>query len=1181
MKEWSMKKLWPSTLLWIAFFFWPCAMLAQTPTGTILGTADDGRGGVIPGAKITITEVQTGVARSTVSNNLGYFEMPFLPPGQYQLTAEQTGFKRFVRAGLVLNTDQKMEIPVSLQPGQVQQVVEVTGAAPLLETTASAVGQVIENRSVVDLPLSNRNLLQLTGLVAGVLDRGADAAPATTGSVAFGHWSANGGMTNTNAFMLDGATAQLANMNAASIIPTIDSIDEFKIQTSTMSAEYGRTGGAVINVNTKSGTNSLHGTVYEFWKNRVLNANTWINNHSNQPTAFTNINTFGYSLGGPVVIPKLIDGRNRLFFFTNYEGYRDVNPVSTLLTVPTVAERNGDFSQLRTQGGAPINIYDPTTTALAPGSTTQYTRQQFSYNGVANVIPPGRIDPTAAAMMAYYPLPNTTPTNTNTQINNFFTDGAGYDSQNQWSVRVDDNLTSTKRLFVRYAQSAQGGGAANYFPDTMGCSECLVHGNPAGAFSPRGGGSALYVYPKNAVVGYTQTLSAKTVLDLRFSLNRQFLQRLPQSGGFDLTSIGLPAGVSWYPVFPPTTIANYYGLGTPSNGDYLRRGDTTVATQGSVTLLHGGHTIKVGGDFRVFRYNDLQAYNISPTFTFDQVWTQQNPFSSSATAGWSLASFLVGTPASGTVSIPSSVSVQWFYTAGYIQDDWRVFNRLTLNLGLRYNLETPFTERHNRSSTFSPTGNTILTDAYSGAVGGLIFMGKDISSRYQAPIDFTSFAPRIGVAFKASDAFVWRGAYGIFYAPFNSYGYPAVSNGVVSSAFGANGYGSNTSMVTTNDGGLTPANYIHNPFPQGLLQPTGNSLGLLTAVGQVVNTTLRNNVVVPYIQQYSAGFEYQVRSYLFGLDYVGSHSVHQIVNAPLDQLPVADYQLGNSLNDQLPNPFYGLITNGTLSTPKISRGQLLRPFPQFQDVQDQYQSTGSLHYNSLQARVEHRFANGFSLFANYTWSKNIGDTAERYWSPRSVQNQYDPAAEEALVPFDTPQALGAAWTWELPFGRNKPFAGALPGYANVFVSGWQLNGDYTFNSGNPLAVTNSVNQLGFGAGSRPNNNGKSPILSGSKRSTAEWFDTSVYSVPAPYHFGNEPAYDFALRGPHTNVWNISLFKDTSITERMRLQLRGEFYNTFNHPIWAAPGTSVGTPAFGVVSQKTGNRTGQLGAKIIF
>ena len=287
------------------------------------------------------------------------------------------------------------------------------------------------------------------------------------------------------------------------------------------------------------------------------------------------------------------------------------------------------------------------------------------------------------------------------------------------------------------------------------------------------------------------------------------------------------------------------------------------------------------------------------------------------------------------------------------------------------------------------------------------------------------------------------------------------------------------------------------------------------------------------------------------------------------------------MNTQVANPFYGLITSGTLSTKTISQGQLLRPFPQFQDVQDQYQSTGNMNYNSLQLRAEHRFSSGFSYLANYTWSKNIGNVGERYWTPLTVQNQYNLHAERSLSPFDTPQAFTIAWVWELPFGRNKLIGGTLPWYGDRLVSGWHVTGDYTFGSGNPLAITNSVNVVGFGAGSRPNTNGQNPKLSASARTPAQWFNTSVFSVPAQYTFGNLGPYNPVLRGPHANTWNVGFFKDTAITERTKLELRAEFYDFFNHPVWAAPGTQVGTPAFGIVASKTGNRTGQLAAKFIF
>jgi len=1161
----------------MSILLWSIGSRAQTSTGTILGSVADASGAVIPGAKVTATEVQTSVSTNTSSNSLGYFEIPFLLPGNYQISVEAKGFRGFVRKGLVLDTDQRLEVDAALEPGQVQQTVTVTGETPLIDTTSSSVGEVLDNNAVASLPLSNRNLLQLTGLVGGVQDRGADAAPATTGAIAFGHWSANGGMSNTNGFLLDGANAQNGDNGTATIVPTIDMLAEFKIDASSMNAEYGRTDGAVLTAATKSGTNSPHGTVYEYWKNRVLNANTWLNKHNGSPTSFTNVNTFGFSLGGPVVLPKLLNGRDRLFFFTNYEGYRDVIPASTLLTVPTALEAQGNFSQLATSTGVPINIYDPTTTALVPGSTTQYTRQQFSYNGVLNVIPPNRIDPAAKAMLAYYPAPNATPTNAFTQINNFFTNPSGKDSQNEWSVRIDEDLSTTKRIFVRYTSSNQGGGAANYFPNTLTCSECNTNGNPAGSYSPRGGGSALYVIPKNAVAGYTWTFSPKTILDFRASLNRQLLSRIPQSEGFAFSSINMTSpweNELYEPQFPPTTIANYQGLGTVSNGDVYRLGDTTGDIEGSMTHFKGSHTIKAGGVFRIFRVDGLQANNNSPVFSFNQTWTQQNPFTASSTAGWGLASFLLGTPASGTVTLPFSTSYQWFYDAGYVQDDWRASSRLTLNLGLRYDVETPFTVKHNASQWFSPTATSPLTAVDPKAVGGLIFAGVNGTSRYEAPVNWTHFAPRVGMAFKIREALVWRAAYGIFYAPFNS---SYIIPGIIVN----DGYSNSTTMVTSTNGGLTPANYLSNPFPGGLAAPTGNSLGTMTYVGQSLSTQLRTNVRVPYIQQYNTGFEYQLKSFFLGASYVGSHGIHQIVNGPLDQLPDADYAMGSALNTQVPNPFYGLITSGTLSTATISQGQLLKPFPQFADIQDQFASTGNMHFNSLQLKAEHRLSRGFSYMANYTWSKNIGNAGDHYWNNLAVQDEYNPRAERTISPIDLPNELTVDWTWSLPFGQGRLIGGSMPHFANELASGWQITGDYAFDSGNPLPISNSVNVVGFGAGSRPNWNGQNPKLSGSAQTQNQFFNTADFSVPPSYTFGTSPAYLSDLRGPHTNLWNTAFFKDTPIGEHMRFELRGELYNLFNHPIWAAPGTSDGSSSFGVVTSKTGNRTGQLAGKIIF
>lgn len=391
------------------------AVLGQTFTGTILGTATDSSGALLPGVKVSVTEQATGVERTALTNGLGYFEIPLVPPGTYRVEAQFTGFKRVSRANLKLDTSQKMEVPLAMEPGQVTETIEVKGDAPLLQTATSSVSQLIDNKKVVDLPSSNRNLFQIATLTAGVNDFGASAAPATSGSVGFGRWSSNGGQVNTNEFMVDGATALTANMGAASVIPTIDAIEEFKIETNALAAEFGRTGGAVLNAIYKSGTNDLHGTVYDFWKNRALNANSWLNNRSGRARDFLNVHTFGYSVGGPVWIPKVFNGRNKLFFFHNYEGYRDVLPSRQLLSVPTAQERSGDFSQRRTAAGALIQVYDPMTTAAVPGQANRYTRTPFA----GNLIPASRIDAVAKNLANYYPAPNATPTDAFSNANNY------------------------------------------------------------------------------------------------------------------------------------------------------------------------------------------------------------------------------------------------------------------------------------------------------------------------------------------------------------------------------------------------------------------------------------------------------------------------------------------------------------------------------------------------------------------------------------------------------------------------------------------------------------------------------------------------------------------------------------------------------------------------------------------
>ena len=1169
---------WTLTMAVLAslFFAGPFVRTActQTATGSIKGTVSDPSQAMVPDCAVTAREVQTNAVRSTACNAKGGFELPLLSAGTYELTIRRTGFETYKRQDLHLDVNQTIDLPVVLAVGAETQVVTVTSQVPLLDPTTSASGQVVGNQQIVEMPLSNRNVLQLDTFVPGLLDFGATSAPATQGSVTFGRFEANGGPTNSNEFMLDGASDVVANLNSTNVLPTIDALQETNILTSNIPAQFGRTGAIVFNATYKSGTNQLHGTVYEFIRNAFLNANSWVNDANKQPKVFSNINTFGFWIGGPVVIPRLFDGRNKLFFSGNYEGYRDVTPISTLLTVPTPAERGGDFSGLLTSAGTQIKIYDPLSTTQTGPNT--YTRQQFTYNGVANVIPPSRLDAVGQKIMAYYPAPNAVSTSP-AQTGNFLTRTSGYNVQNEWSVKVDYNMSEKSKVFARYTSSSQGGGAANLFGANPPCPECVVHLNPAGPTSSRGGGASLYVIPKNAVLALTHIFSPHTLLEARGVVNRQLITRTPQATGFSLSSLGLPSALDaqeYYKQFPAITVTNFQGLGTNANGDLLVRGDTTYGTNGSLTLIRGNHSIKTGGDFRMLRYNEAGGVtNLTPGFTFDQTWTQQNPFVANTLQGSGVASLLLGIPTSGTQTTPAATALQWFYGAAYVQDDWTI-KRLTLNLGVRYDVETPYTDRFNRATYFSPSATSLATAVYPSAVGGLQFVGKDIGSRWRFPVNGKNFAPRIGLAFQARPDLVIHAAYGMLYQPILTYGFGATN-------YGTQGYSQTTSMVVSTDGGLTPRNYIDNPFPAGFTAPTGNSQDSSTFLGQSVTTQLRYGIKPTYEQQFSAGFEQQMGNTVVGLGYIGSHGVHQFTTFSLNQLNPTLYAMGTSLATQVANPFFGVITSGSESTATIARGQLLRPYPQFTDVIDNYAALGSMVYSSLQAKIEHRYSHGLYVLGAYTWAKNRGNVGERYAAPIAYQNAYNLGAERSVSPLDIAHVATFMATYKLPFGRGRMVGSSIPLWLDTFVGGWELNGMVAVADGPPLYISQSTNGLGYGAQVQRPNRTYGTSLKIPNPNGAKMFNTSAFSAAPAYTFGNSDPYDGELRGLGTNNTNVALDKNFSIWRELNLQFRAEFYNALNHPMWASPGATFGASNFGVSANKVNNRTGQLALKLVF
>jgi hypothetical protein len=429
------------------------------------------------------------------------------------------------------------------------------------------------------------------------------------------------------------------------------------------------------------------------------------------------------------------------------------------------------------------------------------------------------------------------------------------------------------------------------------------------------------------------------------------------------------------------------------------------------------------------------------------------------------------------------------------------------------------------------------------------------------------------LAYKATDKTVVRAAYGLFYQPI-------VNTGFGAATFGALGYDGDTPFLASTDGNLTPARRLSNPFPDGFNLPTGNADGVNTLLGQSVTTQLRN-IVAPYTQQFNIGIQRQMKDWLLDVGYVGSRGVNQYINIQGNQLEPMLFARGAALNAQVPNPFLGLVPRGPFSNATLSQGQLLRPFPHFSDVQYNTVSAGQMNYNSLQTKLERRFSNGFSLLTSYAWAKNMGNVGERYWRSTGIQNQYDNRVERSLSPIDIGHRMTTAFLYDLPFGKGRRWANSTNAAANAILGGWQVNGILTLQSGLPLSITVPVNSIGFGAGQRPNNNGKSALLPEAQRTALRWFDTAVFSQPDPFTFGNTGPQSPDLRGQGINNWTVSFFKNTAIRERVTVQLRAEFFNFLNHPLWANPGTTVNTPTFGQVTQKTGNRSGQLALKLIF
>lgn len=1133
-------------------------LMAQT--ASVTGRVTDPSSAVIPGVSVTLTNEGTGIESQTSTNEEGYFRVPSLTPGKYRVAVDRQGFKPVREAGLELIVGQVARLDYTLQVGALTESVEVSARAVLLDSETSSLGQVIGGRQVTELPLLGRNAYSLAGLVPGVRTSvGMNDLPVDQISTVSA--SINGGRATQNEFLLDGAPNTAAAQNQPVIFQNVDSVQEFKVETNTFSAEYGRSAGGVFNVVTKSGTNDLSFTAYEFLRNNALNANDFFSNRAGKSKAPFRFNQFGGVMGGPVKLGKFYDGANRTFFFVSAELVRFLQGVTWTATVPRPEQLTGDFSTTRNAAGAVIGVYDPLTTTANPAGG--YRRDPFP----GNRIPVERFDPVARNILKFWPAPNAAGA-TNTGVNNYLRNDSSKIDKNTWSARLDHNLNSNNRLFGRFSY------------DNSPINRSPVYGADNAA-SPAFGPQVFNRY--NAVVEDTQIFSPTLLATFRAAYARLSNFRTPYSNGFDITTLGLPASlkqqipIASFPVITVTGFNTTASIPNTGNGATLGGADSIAfgmdnwSLMGNTTKTLASHNIKFGGEYRVIRFNSQQFADTSTNFSFGPAFTQgPNPTQASATAGVALATFLLGIPGGAVTPVPA-LAMQNIYYALFLQEDWKVTPRLTLNLGLRYDFESPRTDRFNQLTNFDYSAQPPLQGTGLNLRGALSFVGVNGVSRYQTNPDRNNFSPRAGFAFRLTDKTVIRGGAGMFIGTITGVGGGAGS-------FGVSGFTTSTQVVTSLDG-VTPKDYLRNPFPNGLLQATGSSQGAATLLGQAIQFTDRGNYS-PYSVQWNFNLQRELPySVLFDLGYAGSRGVGFSQDRQFNQLPDSALALGDALRQQVTNPFYMLISVGSLASKTVSRAQLLRPFPQFNTVNAVNSAWATSSYHSLQLKIEKRYAKGFTILGSWTWSKlmdyGAGPFGGEALGSGGFQNWNDLASDWSVSTTDQTHRFIINGVWALPFFKNSK------GAVKALLTGWEVGAVNSWFSGGPIGVGSAVNNtFSQGGGQRPMWNGTSAMLD--NPTPNRWFDASVFSNAPSYQFGNSPRTFNGLRTDITQQIDADFSKTTVLREKLRLQFRGEFFNLLNTPRFSPPNSSFGNPSFAVVSSQLNQpRIVQFGLKLLY
>ena len=1194
----------------LAVFCGSVLLFSQDFRGTVTGQITDPSGAGVSGATVTIQNLQTNETSVQTTNESGNYTISYLIPGNYKLTAEAPGFQTAVQPRIEIHTNDKLTVNLQLPVGPSQTTVEVTAAAPLLDNATATHGETIENLRVTELPLNGRNPFGLTNLSTGVVFAGNPqfTRPFDNGDNV--NFSINGGVRQTNAWLLDGVPDDSvtdttgdrtrANQNIA-YIPTVDATQEFKVVTNFYDSQYGRTGGGVMNVTTKSGTNNFHGTGYEFLRRYQLDANSIQNNASGRPRygvdPVTKANLGGHSLDqygtqftGPVWIPKVYNGRDKTFFSFGWENYVESTPSPILTTVPTAAMRTGDFSQ------SGVSIYDPFSTSPNPnpGTNSNYIRTQFP----GNIIPANRLSPVGVAIINAYPAPNTGAPGA--VVNNFIASpNISSDHFRNWIGRVDESVGEKERMFFRYAHNRRNqidNGANGFTGAGRDAQDPLVRIND------------------NAVADFLTVLSPSTLFDLRFGFAR-FIQAAYRTtvNNFDDTTLGFSPNFSANQRFnflPPRIIDGtgaYPTFGTRNPNSNITN---LLSFEPNLSIVKGRHSLRIGADLRDTRTNVAGGSFLygAGQFTFDRGFTQANPEAASSASGSPMASLILGVPSSGILQYVPQLAYRWGYYGMYVQDDIKLTQKLTVNVGVRYDIEGSPDERYNRQNRGwdftqpNPLANLVrnanLSDcpACANLTGGLQFPGINNQPRGAYNIRYGDIQPRIGAAFSLTPLTVIRGGFGIFYLPTAEYG-------------GALGFAANTPYVAALPGGginnFTPTTNFAtgNPFPpapglvNGLVTPTGSSLGYATALGNSIIFSNPNHDI-PHVYQYSFGVERQLPfDTKLDVEYVGSRSYHintgennvgpaRDLNANSAAQYAAAQQNPNYFNQKVANPFAGLLPNNpSLNGATISRQQLLKPYPEFTTVQEAFESVGKLWYDSLQVSATKRYSAHLVLALAYTFSKNLDAT--------TFINPQDPAPTKQLAASDRPQRLVLSGVYQLPFGKGRKLLGNVNRGWEQLVGGWEYNFIGTLQSGTPLSYPTGINLIADPRVSNQSNslyfndcvlqtNGTSLAPDAARRNFVPCTNPA-WQLQSQFSLQTVPNNSSVLRNPSRATWDMSLNKSFIFSERISAQFRLEAFNVFNTPILGAPNTSPSNLAFGLVTANQSNfpRNVQLGFKFNF